>query len=215
MKTTIALPQRKKTLTRQQLNQRLTALHKEYKQQRQLGNDQQAYQKLNAAHQLLPDHPIILIDLAYLELRLGLYQQAYQHYQQAIPLVEQSKAINLYDGLTEVCHHLGLKAERQKYGALSVALKKQQVITAAKTKISKPRPLFDPTQPQRNVIAFSLFGADPRYCETALLNLRYAQKIYPAWTCRYYLDNSVPLEIQQRLKEQGAQVIQVNMAQQA
>ncbi|WP_122898933.1 hypothetical protein [Acinetobacter sp. B51(2017)] len=72
MKTTIALPQRKKTLTRQQLNQRLTALHKEYKQQRQLGNDQQAYQKLNAAHQLLPDHPIILIDLAYLELRLGL-----------------------------------------------------------------------------------------------------------------------------------------------
>lgn len=215
MKTTIALPQRKKTLTRQQLNQRLTALHKEYKQQRQLGNDQQAYQKLNAAHQLLPDHPIILIDLAYLELRLGLYQQAYQHYQQAIPLVEQSKAINLYDGLTEVCHHLGLKAERQKYGALSVALKKQQVITAAKTKISKPRPLFDPTQPQRNVIAFSLFGADPRYCETALLNLRYAQKIYPAWTCRYYLDNSAPLEIQQRLKEQGAQVIQVNMAQQA
>ena len=215
MKIKMPLPNKKQQSTHEQLNQRLKRLHHEYEQQLKAGHHQMAYQKLLAAHHLVPQHPVILADLAYLELRLGHYHQAYQHYQQAIPHIDSSKIVNIYDGLTEVCHHLALDNERQRYGALSVALKKQQVMQVEKMRITQPRPVFDPSQPQQNIIAFSLFGADPRYCETALLNVDYARQIYPAWTCRYYIDDSVPVEIQQKLRNKGAQVITVNTAQKA
>lgn len=67
--------------------------------------------------------------------------------------------------------------------------------------------------PQENIIAFSLFGANPRYCETSILNIQLAKQIYPEWTCRFYVDDTVPVLVQQRLKEKGAQVIQVTDSQ--
>lgn len=67
--------------------------------------------------------------------------------------------------------------------------------------------------PQENIIAFSLFGANPRYCETSILNTELAKQVYPEWTCRFYVDDTVPVLVQQRLKEKGAQVVQVTDSQ--
>ena len=214
MKNTIPLPKMNKPLSTQQLNQKLHKLQSEYKHYQQQGNEQAAYQKLLAAYQLVPAHFAVLADLAYLELRLGLYQKAYQHYLKAIQHSPASAKVNLYDGMTEVCHYLGLEAERKKYGALAIELKKQQVIHAPQLDIPQQRPQFNSAQPEQNIIAFSLFGGDPRYCETALLNVDYAKQVYPAWTCRYYVNQSVPIEIQQRLQAKGAQVVQVTPQQQ-
>ncbi len=66
---------------------------------------------------------------------------------------------------------------------------------------------------QENIIAFSLFGANPRYCETSILNTKLAQEIYPEWTCRFYVDESVPELVQQRLQANGAQVVHVSPTQ--
>lgn len=71
---------------------------------------------------------------------------------------------------------------------------------------------FSPN-PQENIIAFSLFGANPRYCETSILNTKLAQEIYPEWTCRFYVDESVPELVQQRLQANGAQVVHVSPTQ--
>jgi hypothetical protein len=61
-------------------------------------------------------------------------------------------------------------------------------------------------QAGRHVIAFSLFGDKPRYCETALLNVQVAQQLLPQWTCRFYVDNTVPEAVRHRLQQSGAQV---------
>jgi Flp pilus assembly protein TadD len=70
------------------------------------------------------------------------------------------------------------------------------------------RPL-DPTVPQRNIICFSLWGNDQKYTYTAILNAKLVPSVYPGWKARFYIDNSVPAEIAQALRDYGAQVILV------
>lgn len=64
--------------------------------------------------------------------------------------------------------------------------------------------------PTKNIISFSVFGGNSRYCETAILNIREAKKVYPAWTCRFYIDDTVPENIVSRIEHEGAQVIKVD-----
>jgi hypothetical protein len=63
------------------------------------------------------------------------------------------------------------------------------------------------------VIAFSLFGDQPRYCETAVLNVQAAHLLFPQWTCRFYLDGSVPEHVLVRLEAAGARLIHATGAQ--
>ena len=57
-------------------------------------------------------------------------------------------------------------------------------------------------------IAFvSLFGCNPRYCETAVLNVQAAAELFPQWVCRFYVDASVPTDVCERLRNAGAQVV--------
>ena len=46
-----------------------------------------------------------------------------------------------------------------------------------------------------NVIAFSLWGTNPKYTIGAIKNAELAQEIYPGWICRFYIGTSVPKEI--------------------
>lgn len=72
-----------------------------------------------------------------------------------------------------------------------------------------PRP-FDATQREKNIIAFSLFGDRPRYCETLIKNIETANSLFPGWCCRVYLDNSVPQHVWQRLQAGGAQLVDMS-----
>jgi hypothetical protein len=66
---------------------------------------------------------------------------------------------------------------------------------------------YDPEQRARNVIAFSLWGSDPRYLRGALTNATVARYLYPGWAARFYVDSSVPEAIRKALKQNGAQVV--------
>ncbi|MAE66383.1 MAG: hypothetical protein CMJ18_19100 [Phycisphaeraceae bacterium] len=44
----------------------------------------------------------------------------------------------------------------------------------------------------KRIIAFSLWGDVPLYTRGAEENARLAAEIYPGWTCRYYVDRTVP-----------------------
>lgn len=48
------------------------------------------------------------------------------------------------------------------------------------------------------------------YCQGAIKNLELSKEIYPGWKFRYYIDNTVPEEIINKLVSGGAEIINVN-----
>lgn len=52
----------------------------------------------------------------------------------------------------------------------------------------------------KKIISFSVWGSNPKYAEAAYQNLLLQPKIYPGWTCRFYIDESVPLSVINKLK---------------
>ena len=150
--------------------------------------------------------PQPLADVALCHLRLGRSMQAYDIYRGA---AEYLKTANVYDGLAEAAGQLGKWGDVREYGTMSLQLKllEAERETPAATADSPVLLRFDERNRARNVIAFSLFGSDPRYCEMALLNVRAAHEFFPAWVCRFYVDGSVPAAVCERLAAAGASVI--------
>lgn len=66
---------------------------------------------------------------------------------------------------------------------------------------------FNNSEPEKNIISFSLFGHKSEYCESAIINVREAKVYYPAWQCRFYCDETVPQSVRFRLTNSGAQVV--------
>ena len=55
-------------------------------------------------------------------------------------------------------------------------------------------------RPKRSrVIAFSLWNAEPRYTKGAFHNAALARKLYPGWTCRFYVGPAVPAAVVMQL----------------
>ena len=193
------------------INQQLNAASKQFHVALAQENYAAAYQFILPAYKLVPEHAGILMDLAYIELRLEQYTKAFSHYKKAIQLSGKVVDTNVYDGMTEVCHFLKQPEDLKYYGALAIQSKKDMVVDEPIIgQVSSTPPKFDTKNKKANIIAFSLFGNLARYCETSLINVDLANEIYPEWTCRFYVDDSVPVNVQRRLEEKGAEVIQVN-----
>lgn len=60
----------------------------------------------------------------------------------------------------------------------------------------------------KRVIAFSLWGGSPKYCIGAVKNARAAKIFYPGWESWFYCGKSVPFDIIESLKKEGARVIE-------
>lgn len=61
----------------------------------------------------------------------------------------------------------------------------------------------------RNVISFSLWGSKLIYCYGAMINLVLSRTAYPGWTCRYYVDASVPRRCVAYLRDNGAEIFNI------
>ncbi|MEM7699865.1 MAG: tetratricopeptide repeat protein, partial [Verrucomicrobiota bacterium] len=116
---------------------------------------------------------------------------------------------NICDALAHTYYSLRESDRMIHFGRLSLELKDAEA--AACTPVcdipKKDPPAFDPADRAKNVIAFSLWGRNPRYLAGALRNATVARDIYPSWTCRFYCDDSVPPGIRDRLVEYGAEVV--------
>lgn len=167
-----------------------------------------------SALNILPQHMGVLSDYALCLMRLGDYRQAHAIYLgifNAPPALQAQASETWLDGLTEVCGHLGLRNDVRQYGKLSLARADARHGRPSAQVQSAVRPVaFCPDSPQRNIIAYTLFGDSPRYCESAIANVQVAKELFPAWRCRVYLDDSVPALIQQRLAQAGAQVVDMS-----
>lgn len=171
---------------------------------------QAARQILLKRLQYQPMESWLYANLALAELRSGYLEDAYTHYLQAIEVSPAIVNTTIYDGLVEVCYLLGKTEEQQKIARLSLQHKAEEVKHIQGITLAQPRPQFKRNTPHRNIISFSLFGQQPRYCETAILNVEKAKQLYPAWTCRFYVDYSVPFHVILRLQYLGAEVIYVS-----
>lgn len=50
------------------------------------------------------------------------------------------------------------------------------------------------------IISFTLWGDNPKYTKGALENIRLRDEFYPGWVCRFYVNNSVPSDTIESLK---------------
>lgn len=197
-----------------QLNQQLAVLSAQFRRASAAADYQLAYELVRQVIDLVPQHPVAYMDLAYTELQLKRYLDAYAHYQHAITLSNGSVDPNIYDGLCEVCFALNRAQDMQHFGRLAIERKQQQASQEPKLTLPQAAPeRFLAENPNQNIISFSLFGDHPRYCETAVLNVIRAKELYPNWRCRFYVDDSVPTPILQRLSQHGAQLIKVTETQ--
>jgi len=119
-----------------------------------------------------------------------------------------------WDVLCSGLQALGKPEEAAEAGTRSLVIKDRVSLAAHKSMAAGQRkgpgaraPLrraLNGTQPQQNVIAFSLWGDKARYLRGALDNLLAAPGLYPGWQVRIYLDGSVPHSWQALLVELGA-----------
>ena len=118
----------------------------------------------------------------------------------------QPGKLNAMDGLARCLAGTEEREEAIALGRRSLEAKAAAALALPRHWImpEAPPPPFDASRPERNVIAYSLWGANPRYLVTAERNARIAGDIYPGWTCRFYHDDTVPDATLARLRETGA-----------
>ncbi|WP_082742125.1 tetratricopeptide repeat protein [Burkholderia sp. MSMB1078WGS] len=159
---------------------------------------------------IAPDNMGILSDYALSLMRSGAYVDAYAVYKRihdAPPLKRAKAGATWLHGFAEVCGWLGRDQELRRHGHRALVEADIRFQHGERwTLPAFPSP-FDPSNRTQNVIAYSLFGANPRYCESAVMNAQIALELFPRWTCRFYLDRSVPMHVQHRLSEAGADLV--------
>jgi hypothetical protein len=119
----------------------------------------------------------------------------------------------LHDALAHAHGMLGQWDEARHHGLLALNLR-ANFFSSEKVILLPPLSTVPPPPCARtrecNIIAFSLFGRDSKYCETAILNVQDQPSVYPYWVCRFYIDDSVPKNVINRLRDCGAQIVRVD-----
>jgi hypothetical protein len=120
--------------------------------------------------------------------------------------------LGLCDLLAQAYCEVGQWDKARTYGLQAFELRERQF--GGPPVIAPPEPEPMPPLPsaqtrERNIIAFSLFGREAKYCETAVLNVQDQPGIYPHWVCRFYVDDSVPANVIDRIRAGGGQVVLV------
>ena len=171
-----------------------------------------ATQAAEAALRIQPKHLGVMADHAFALMRQGCLAQAHAAYLRLYEAAggRPEPGATWLDGLAEVCGRLQRPDDVRRYGRQSLTLADARLGQGPAATPAGAPPPFDPAHPERNVIAFTLFGDSPRYGESAVMNVRTAAELFPHWRCRIYLDDSVPADVRRRLDAAGAQVIDMS-----
>ena len=160
-----------------------------------------------------PELPVPWFNAAYNCLKLRRWQDAIRYAQTS--LAHGGTRVELWDTLAFAYGELGQPEQARHYGLQALETRDyyfNQEPCIPLTELPSMPPLPGVQTCQRNVISFSLFGGNSQYCETAILNTQEQPGIYPHWICRFYVDNSVPASVIERLQKGGAQVMHVDGA---
>lgn len=171
-----------------------------------LGDYRAAAKFLYLQSQQTPDHVEVLLNLAVCLSRISEHAKAIEYANKVLERDPENYVA--CDTLTASFYQLQQFENAVLSGQRSLNLKKSMVLRRGATRFQLPS-----SQPsewvknKKNVISFSLWGKHPRYLRGALQNLLLQPKIYPNWTCRFYVDKTVPDEFINILHQQGAEVV--------
>ena len=177
-----------------------------FRQHFQTGNYQQAMREALKAHKLAPKSTAPLSDAATAAVKAGLWNEAVRYAKQV--LQRDPRHINAYDALAHAYGEQHDWANCARYGLQALQLRDEKYGAGE----LPPLPQTEAKAEGKKIIAFSLFGGSSAYCEPAVMNTEISAKIYPGWRCRFYVDDSVPQTVIQRLRANGAEVVKVDAA---
>lgn len=190
-----------------QLNQLSTQSKKYYAN----GEHEKALQFCLRAAKLCPSVGDIWLDAAVNCIKLERREEAAKYAEKALKCGVHS--FRLYDTLSHAYGLLKQWDRVREYGLEALKIREQ---IFNNTSLSNLAQVFIPLPEKpnlltksKNIIAFALFGAASKYCETAVINVQRQPNLYPHWTCRFYIDRTVPDVIVERLKNAGAEIILV------
>lgn len=113
------------------------------------------------------------------------------------------------DGLARAAGWIGAHDEAREAGRKSLIIK-DRIVTSSAPHWQMPTANvlpYDPSRPERNIIAYGLWGSDPRYLKTLMNNVDVAHDLFPAWQCRIYCDRTVPSDAMTHMRSLGAKII--------
>ncbi|MBB4863038.1 hypothetical protein HNP46_001883 [Pseudomonas nitritireducens] len=193
-----------------QLNAALTALGEKANAASAAGDYRTALQCAHQALRMAPQHAVLWSDAAVYCIKLQLWDEAIQHASRA--LKAKGDGLAIYDSLSHAWGAKGDAAQVRRWGVAALNQRDQRFGLAPALAhdvrgSALPAPPSAATR-DSNLIAFSLFGGNPKYCETAVLNVLEQPAIYPHWRCVFFVDASVPADVVERLRD-GGRVIEV------
>lgn len=112
----------------------------------------------------------------------------------------------LLDALAHAWGRAGRLDRARLYGERALLAKDAEAGPAPPDAVRARLPPFEPRDTRRHVISFSLFGTQARYLDGAVANAHAATRLYPGWTCRFHVDDSVPPQTCAALVASGAQL---------
>jgi len=153
-----------------------------------------------------PRHPELLSNLAVCMSRGGRPAEAVERARELLAI--EPRNVLAHDTICSALHQLGDFAGAAHAGTRALALKDGEHARAT--------PGWHLPQGQaaeladrpgcEHVIAFSLWGHDPRYLRGAIHNALEAPGIYAGWALRFHVDETVPADVRAALTELGADV---------
>lgn len=158
---------------------------------------------LREGHQRFPAISGFPENIGVLLLASGQPAEAIAACEQALALGSESP--NVLDCLADCWGRLGRPDQAVTFGRR--ALEAKDGLFGAMPRLAQvpasPPPPFNPTNPAENVIAYCLWGNDPRYHVPLLENTRILRHLFPAWTMRVYHDATVDPSYLAMLRERG------------
>jgi tetratricopeptide (TPR) repeat protein len=179
---------------------------------RDLGQKDEPVPLLTRAVELAPDYADAWRNLGFALIDLERHDEAARALFEAARLQPQTAEIEA--NLARALHASGRTPEALEHGRTALEIKDRHACLAFSGSGGKPLaartpPAFNLATPARNIIAFSLWGTARCYTQGALENAALAHRIYPGWTCRFYVDSSVTAEVVAELRRLEAQVVEM------
>ncbi len=167
---------------------------------------------LKVLETLLDDHD----DDANLHENCGVLYRKLNRIEDSIKSLERSaeldaKKANTFDALAHSYYQVGKKDKAVEAGNRSLELKDEESCALQKAlPIPKAKKKIKPFDYEgNNVIAFSLWGTNPRYLNGAMRNALLIPDMYPGWKARIYHDDSITPEAVDQLKRAGCQMVKM------
>lgn len=113
---------------------------------------------------------------------------------------------SFYSCLCRALYENGSLADARAAGTRCLELKQASANRQPNTLNAPACDVFNAKNRSKNIISYSLYGISDRYLNGALRAARDAQLLYPSWTCRFYVDDSVPVRVVRALVDAGAEV---------